>query len=80
MSCAALPVIRCTDEESLNYIIEEHEKGGVNIANPHVVTIEEGGRHRVASPDLAAIKKRYDPMLLLNPGKMLSAKTLKAEG
>lgn len=80
VSCAALPVIRFTDEERLNYIIEEHEKRGVNIANPHVVTIEEGGMHRVASPDLAAIKKRYDPMLLLNPGKMLSAKTLKAEG
>ncbi|MBS1031164.1 FAD-binding oxidoreductase [Gluconobacter cerinus] len=80
VSCAALPVIRFTDEERLNYIIAEHEKRGVNIANPHVVTIEEGGMHRVASPDLAAIKKRYDPMLLLNPGKMLSAKTLKAEG
>ncbi|GFE97096.1 MULTISPECIES: FAD-binding oxidoreductase [unclassified Gluconobacter] len=73
VSCAALPVIRFTDEARLNHIIAEHEKRGVNIANPHVVTIEEGGMHRVASPDLAAIKKRYDPMLLLNPGKMLSA-------
>ncbi|KXV19942.1 FAD-binding oxidoreductase [Gluconobacter japonicus] len=79
VSCAALPVIRFTDEDRLNHIIAEHEKRGVNIANPHVVTIEEGGMHRVASPNLAAIKTRYDPMLLLNPGKMLSARTLEPQ-
>lgn len=80
VSCAALPVIRFTDENRLAHIISEHEKRGINIANPHVVTIEEGGMHRVASPDLAALKQRNDPMLLLNPGKMLSARTLEPQG
>ena len=36
-------------------------------------TIEDGGIHRVASPDLAAAKARFDPLGLLNPGKMRSA-------
>lgn len=73
ISCAALPVVRFSDEARLNDIIAEHESRGVLIANPHVWTIEEGGMHRVASPDLAAEKRRYDPLGLMNPGKMLSA-------
>ena len=49
-----------------------HEERGVLIANPHAYTIEDGGIHRVASPDLARAKRRFDPAGLLNPGKMRS--------
>ncbi len=73
MGASALPVIRFTTEERLTEIIRLHEAQGVLIANPHVFTIEEGGIHRVASPDLASAKARFDPMGLLNPGKMRSA-------
>ncbi len=73
MGASALPVIRFTTEERLSEIIRLHEEDGILIANPHVFTIEDGGIHRVASPDLAAAKSRFDPMGLLNPGKMRSA-------
>ena len=73
MGAAALPVIRFTTEERLAEIIRLHEEDGVLIANPHVFTIEDGGIHRVASPDLVTAKSRFDPMGLLNPGKMRSA-------
>ncbi len=73
MTCSALPVLRYTDEARLAEIIRLHEAEGVMIANPHVFTIEDGGIHRVASPDLASAKARLDPLGLLNPGKMRSA-------
>ena len=73
MTCSALPVLRTTDEARIAEIIRLHEAAGVLIANPHVLTIEEGGIHRVASPDLAAAKARFDPLGLLNPGKMQGA-------
>ncbi len=73
MGCSALPVLRTVDEARIAEIIRLHEAAGVMIANPHVFTIEEGGIHRVASPDLAAAKQRFDPLGLLNPGKMRSA-------
>ncbi len=73
MGASALPVVRFTTEERLAEIIRLHEQDGVLIANPHVYTIEDGGIHRVASPDLVAAKARFDPMGLLNPGKMRDA-------
>jgi len=72
MSCAGLPVIRFTTEERLNAIIALHEELGILVANPHVYTIEDGGTHRIASPQLATDKRRFDPSGLLNPGKMRS--------
>ena len=73
MTCSALPVLRYTTEARLDEIIRLHEADGVLIANPHVYTVEDGGIHRVASPDLAAAKARFDPLGLLNPGKLRSA-------
>jgi len=35
------------------------------------MTIEAGDMHRVASPDITAVKKCYNQMLLLNPGKVI---------
>ena len=36
-----------------------------------MITIEAGDMHRVASPDTTAVKKCYNQMLLLNPGKVI---------
>lgn len=72
ISCSGLPVIRFTTAERLNAIIRLHEENGVRVANPHVYTIEDGGTHRIVSPQLAADKWRFDPAGLLNPGKMRS--------
>ncbi|MBB3173436.1 FAD/FMN-containing dehydrogenase [Endobacter medicaginis] len=77
MSCAGLPVLRYTTPERLAEIIALYESHGIVVANPHVYTIEDGGAHRVVSPQLAADKQRFDPLGLLNPGKMRSFDALK---
>ena len=47
-----------------------HEAHGVFIANPHVVTLEDGSRHKRADADQLGFKHEVDPHGLLNPGKM----------
>ena len=42
------------------------------IANPHVVTLEDGSRHKRADADQLGFKREVDPLGLLNPGKMRS--------
>jgi FAD/FMN-containing dehydrogenase len=70
MTCSALPIVRYTTEERLNEIIALHEKHGVFIANPHVVTLEDGSRHKSTGADQLGMKAEADPYGLLNPGKM----------
>jgi FAD/FMN-containing dehydrogenase len=72
MTCSALPVVRYTTPERLNEIIAFHEANGVFIANPHVVTLEDGSRHKRADADQLGFKAEVDPLGLLNPGKMRS--------
>ena len=67
----AIPVVRFTTEERLNEIISYCRSIGVFVANPHVNTLEDGGRFRSDNIQLRA-KQRYDPRGLLNPGKMTS--------
>ena len=69
---SALQVVRYTTAERLNQIIAYHESHGVMIANPHVVTVEDGSRHKRVPGDQLAFKHEVDPMGLLNPGKMRS--------
>ncbi len=66
---AGLPLVRFTNEERLNEIIQYHQSQGGSIANPHVYTIEEGGSGHI-NPEQLALKKRVDPYGLMNPGKM----------
>jgi len=40
------------------------------IANPHVVSLEDGSRHKRADADQLGFKAEVDPYGLLNPGKM----------
>ena len=70
LTCSALPIVRYTTPERLNEIIALHEKHGVMIANPHVVSLEDGSRHKRADSDQIGFKAEVDPYGLLNPGKM----------
>lgn len=64
-----LQLFRFTTEERLNEIIRYHEENGAGIANPHVYTIEDGGK-KATDPEQLAFKKLVDPYGLMNPGKM----------
>lgn len=70
ITMSALPVIRWTSAERLYAIIAAFEAEGVGIANPHVLTIEEGSNYRRVPGDQLGFKQRVDPLGLLNPGKM----------
>jgi FAD/FMN-containing dehydrogenase len=72
VTASALPVVRYTTDERLFEIIAAFEARGVLIANPHVVTLEEGSRHKRADADQLGFKAEVDPHGLLNPGKMRS--------
>ena len=72
ITASALPVIRFTTPERLDEIMALHEAHGVMIANPHVMTLEDGSRHKRADVDQIGFKREVDPMGLLNPGKMRS--------
>jgi FAD/FMN-containing dehydrogenase len=72
VTASALPVVRYTTEERLAEIIAAFEARGVLIANPHVVTLEDGSRHKRADADQLGFKGEVDPYGLLNPGKMRS--------
>jgi FAD/FMN-containing dehydrogenase len=70
VTASALPILRYTTPERLNEIIALHEAAGVMIANPHVVSLEAGSRHKRADADQLGFKREVDPYGLLNPGKM----------
>ena len=72
ITCSALPIVRYTTPERLACIIDLFEQHGVFVANPHVVTLEDGSRHKRADADQLGFKREVDPMGLLNPGKMRS--------
>ena len=67
----AIPVVRFTTEDRLNEMIAYCRSIGVFVANPHVNTLEDGGRFRADNIQLLA-KQKYDPHGLLNPCKMAS--------
>jgi len=66
----ALPVVRWNGEARLHEIMAAYEALGIGIANPHVLTIEEGSGYRRVPGDQLGFKRRADPLGLLNPGKM----------
>ena len=67
----AIPVVRFTTEERLNEMIDYCRSIGVSVANPHSNHVEGGGRYLADNIQLMA-KYKYDPLGLLNPGKMIT--------
>jgi FAD/FMN-containing dehydrogenase len=66
---AALQIVRFTNSDRLNEIIEYHESQGVFIANPHTYILEDGGMKTV-DYDQLNFKRMVDPYGLMNPDKM----------
>jgi hypothetical protein len=69
MNCSGLQLVRYRDDERLNQVMQIHRDNGVYIANPHVYIVEDGKQGQV-NPDVVATKMRFDPLGLLNPGKL----------
>ena len=72
MTASGIPVIRYRSPERLYEIMAGYEACGTMIANPHVVTLEDGSRYKRVDADQLGFKHEVDPMGLLNPGKMRS--------
>lgn len=69
MTCSGLQLVRFSTEQRLDEIMQHHRDQGVGINNPHAYIVEEGKQQRV-NPDAVAMKSRFDPQGLLNPGKL----------
>ena len=69
MNCSGLQLVRFSGEARLNHIMQMHREHGVYIANPHVYIVEDGKQGQV-NDEVVAMKKRFDPAGLLNPGKL----------
>ncbi len=69
MTCSGLQLVRYRSDERLDEVMQIHREHGVYIANPHVWVVEDGKQGQV-NPDVVATKMRFDPMGLLNPGKL----------
>jgi FAD/FMN-containing dehydrogenase len=72
MTASGIPVVRYRSPERLYEIMAAFETAGVMIANPHVVTLEDGSRYKRVDADQLGFKHEVDPTGLLNPGKMRS--------
>jgi FAD/FMN-containing dehydrogenase len=72
ITASALPILRYTTKARLDEIIAVHHAAGILIANPHVVTLEDGSSHGRVDADQLGFKHIVDPFGLLNPGKMRS--------
>ena len=66
---AAIQVVRFTNSDRLNEIIQYHESQGVFIANPHTYILEDGGMKTI-DYDQLNFKRMVDPYGLMNPDKM----------
>ena len=72
MTASGIPVIRYSTPERLYEIMAAYEACGILIANPHVLTLEDGSRYKRVDADQFTFKHEVDPLGLLNPGKMRS--------
>ena len=81
-TCSSLPVVRFSTEERLAELARVFEQHGATINNAHVSVVEDGGKLRdmdrsalsaaqgMAADSALAMKQRFDPAGLLNPGKL----------
>lgn len=70
MTCSGLQLVRFSTEERLQEIMRIHREHGVHINNPHVNIVEDGKAGGPLPPEVIEVKKRFDPLGLLNPGKL----------
>jgi len=70
MTCTALPIVQFTTEERLQAIMQLFRDNGVRINDPHVNIVEDGKAGGDLPQAMIDIKKRFDPLGLLNPGKV----------
>ena len=83
-TCSSLPVVRFSSEARLAELARIFESHGVTINNAHTHLLEDGGKlrdmdraalsaaQRMAADAAVAMKSRFDPLGLLNPGKLRS--------
>jgi FAD/FMN-containing dehydrogenase len=71
LNCSGLQLVRYTTEARLNQIMQIYRDHGVQINNPHVYIVEDGKQNNL-DPAVVAMKQRFDPQGLLNPGKLRS--------
>jgi FAD/FMN-containing dehydrogenase len=70
--CSGLQLVRYRSDERLDEIMQIHRDHGVAIHNPHVFVVEEGKHAGGLDPAIVEMKRRFDPLGLLNPGKLRS--------
>jgi FAD/FMN-containing dehydrogenase len=70
VTCTALQIVKFTTEERLQQIMQIYRDNGVRINDPHVHVVEDGKAGGDLPQAMLAIKKRFDPLALLNPGKV----------
>ena len=70
LTCSGLQLVRFSTEERLNEIIDIHRAHHVHINNPHVNIVEDGKAGGPLPPEVIEMKKHFDPLGLLNPGKL----------
>jgi FAD/FMN-containing dehydrogenase len=69
VTCSGLQLVRYTGDARLNEIMQIYRAHGVQINNPHAYVVEDGKQAQL-NPDVIAMKARFDPQGLLNPGKL----------
>lgn len=70
VTCTALQIVKFTTEERLQQIMQTYRDNGVRINDPHVHVVEDGKAGGDLPQAVRDIKKRFDPLGLLNPGKV----------
>ena len=83
-TCSGLQIVRYSDDQRLEAIMQIYLDHGATINNPHVHILEDGGKlrdmdraavsaaQRLHADAAVAMKQRFDPQGLLNPGKLRS--------
>jgi FAD binding domain len=69
IACGGLPVLKFESRAQIDRDIAAFESHGAYVMNPHVYEVEEGNSKQI-DPKQVSAKQRFDPMGLLNPGKL----------
>jgi hypoxanthine-guanine phosphoribosyltransferase len=70
VTCSALQIVKFSTEERLQEIMRIYRDNGVRINDPHVFIVEDGKAGGELAQPVLDMKKRFDPLGLLNPGKV----------